>query len=180
MPKRLLKAQALAFTPKDDAGLDALIAQIGQAQARVDALTSLTDEQKAKLDEILAHDTAEDVAFVAQAQAGAQAYIEANRERLTPKGKKTIMLKSGVIEYRAGKLSVVVRNQDAVIAGLKEIGLARFVTVKESVNKQALLDLVLAEGLESVPNIKGLSVKRGDETLEIKPNQLREDVNSAY
>lgn len=171
-----LKSQARQMTPQNDQDMEVMIAQIGQSQARIAGATAQADEAKALIDENLAQKTAEDKQFVKDATAAVTNYVEANRARLTPKGKKTITLKAGTIEYRDGRLSVTVRGADAVIAGLREQGFAQFITVKESVNKQAILDYARAHGVAELPNIAGLAIKQGEETLEIKPNESIEDV----
>ena len=175
---RRLKSTALEFRPANDTELDTLLARIGQAQGRVNEATARADQEKSAIDEALAVDTADDTNFIKSAQGGVTAYVEANRERLTPEGKKTITLKSGTVEYRGGRLSITVRKIDDVVAGLEALGLNEFVHVKKTVNKEALLQHVRENGHDSLPDVQGLMLKQGKETLEIKPNQTLEEVGN--
>lgn len=99
-------------------------------------------------------------------QAGIQTWCEANRAGLCGKGKSANLV-TGEVAWRQRPPSVAVRNTDAVIDQLGQLGLTQFVRVKHEVNKEA----VLAEP-EAVRGIKGLQVNVGIEDFVITPFEV--------
>lgn len=98
-------------------------------------------------------------------QAGIQTWCEAHRDELTRDGKvKTANLVTGEVQWRQRPPSVTVRMTDFVIEQLRNLGLARFVRVKEEVNKEA----ILAEPA-AVAGVAGIHIKTGVEDFVITP-----------
>lgn len=106
-------------------------------------------------------------------QAGIQTWCEAHRAELTRDGKvKTANLVTGEVQWRQRPPSVTLRMADFVIEQLRNLGLSRFVRVKEEVNKEA----ILAEP-EAVSGITGITLKTGVEDFVITP--FEQDVSAA-
>lgn len=102
---------------------------------------------------------------IEERQAGIQTWCEAHRAELTRDGKtKTANLVTGEVQWRQRPPSVTVRMADFVIETLRNLGLARFVRVKEEVNKEA----ILAEP-EAVAGVAGITIKTGVEDFVITP-----------
>jgi len=68
------------------------------------------------------------------------------------------------VQFRQRPPSVAVRGVDSVIEALKQFGLARFIRVKEELNKDAILNEPAA-----VAGVAGLSIKSGVEDFVIQP-----------
>jgi phage host-nuclease inhibitor protein Gam len=99
--------------------------------------------------------------------AGIAAWCDANRAELCAGGGKTANLVTGEITWRQRPPSVSVRAADKVLATLKALGLARFVRVKEEVNKDAILADPAA-----VAGVAGLTVITGVEDICITPFEI--------
>lgn len=90
---------------------------------------------------------------------GVQVWCDANRADITSGGKtKTVNLSSGEVRWRLRPPRVVIRGIDAVMEALKDLGLTRFLRVKEEVNKEA----VLAEP-EAIKHVKGITLDQGED-----------------
>ncbi|MEW6708285.1 MAG: host-nuclease inhibitor Gam family protein [Candidatus Riflebacteria bacterium] len=100
---------------------------------------------------------------------GITAYCEVHRDELTDGGKvKTVNLPSGTICWRKCPPSVRLTAPDNVIKLLKVKGLARFVRIKEEVNK----DLILSEPA-AVTGVKGITIVKEKEELSIEPFEVK-------
>ena len=98
---------------------------------------------------------------------GIETWSEANRAKLTNGGKvKFAEFGSGLIRWRQRPARVVIRSADAVIESLKELGLTRFVRVKEEVNKDAILD-----DPDAVRAVKGISIGSAGEDFAVEPHE---------
>ena len=90
---------------------------------------------------------------------GVHLWCEANRDELTHGGKaKTANLASGEIKWRMRPPRVSLRGLDNIIEACKKLGLARFLRVKEEINKDAML----AEP-ELAATITGVSISQGED-----------------
>lgn len=100
-----------------------------------------------------------------------RAWAEANREALTNAGKsKSARLETGVISWRKQPDSVVVADEDDVIAQIEALGpdlIREFIKTTKSIDKARML--VLRDKAQS---IKGVSIKEGVEKFEAKPNPI--------
>lgn len=97
-------------------------------------------------------------------ETGIHAWAEANRVELTRKS-KTVDLGVGTVRWRQRPPSVRITGKAAdLLARLKAMGFARFIRVKEEINKDALLGepAIAAE-------IKGVSISSAGEDFVIEP-----------
>ena len=107
-----------------------------------------------------------------QLQSGVQMWCEANRAALTGNGKvKTANLGSGEVKWRMTPSSVNLRNVKTVIAKLQELGLTRFLRVKEEVNKEQ----ILAEP-DAVRGVPGITISQFEEFV-IEPFEMNLEVS---
>ncbi len=105
---------------------------------------------------------------IQQLQSGVQMWCEANRAVLTNNGKvKTANLGSGEVKWRMTPSAVNLRNVKTVIAKLQELGLTRFLRVKEEVNKEQ----ILAEP-EAVRGVAGITISQFEEFV-IEPFEAK-------
>lgn len=75
-----------------------------------------------------------------QLQRGIQLWAEAHRPSLTQEGRtKTVKLATGEISWRARPPSVKIKDLPNVLERLIQLGLARFVRLKQEVNREAML-----------------------------------------
>lgn len=105
---------------------------------------------------------------IQQLQSGVQIWCEANRAALTNNGKvKTANLGAGEVKWRMTPSAVNLKNVKAVIAKLQELGLTRFLRVKEEVNKEQ----ILAEP-EAVRAVPGITISQYEEFV-IEPFEIK-------
>lgn len=163
-----LKLQAEAYVPQTQDDVAADIRRIGDLQRQ---LTRYQTEANDKIAEITA--TYQPLLDglreqIKPLQAGVQVWCEANRHELTRGGKvKSANLVTGEVQWRQRPPSVSVRGVDAVLSVLAELGLGRFIRVKNEVNK----DAILAEP-EAVRGVAGISVVTGVEDFVIVPFEI--------
>jgi len=110
---------------------------------------------------------------ISQLVEGLFAFAESRRDELTEGGKrKTVDLPTGWFGWRKTPPSVSIRNVKSVITILKELGLERFVRVKEEPDKKAML-----KEPEVVKLVKGVSITQHDEFV-VKPTELEIEIAS--
>ena len=96
---------------------------------------------------------------------GVETFCAANRDRLTNGGKvKFATLKNGEVKWRVRPPKVTVRGKDNILDALRELGLSRFIRVKEDINKEAML-----EEPDAVKSIKGLTIGSEGEDFVVEP-----------
>ncbi|XXQ69425.1 host-nuclease inhibitor Gam family protein [Neisseriaceae bacterium B1] len=90
-----------------------------------------------------------------------QAYAEQHRQDLTNNGKtQTVKLLSGSLKWRKKPASIQIDGElSQVLAELRRRKLARFIRVKEEINKTALL---------AKRPIHGIAIADGGETFSIE------------
>lgn len=102
---------------------------------------------------------------VTAATEGLKIWAEANRTALTGGDKtKTVDVGTGEIKWRLRPPSVTIRKLDDVLVRLRELGLTRFIRVKEEANKDALR----AEP-EIARTITGVSIGTAGEDFIVEP-----------
>lgn len=102
---------------------------------------------------------------IAAKQTAIQAWAEANRQALTEGGRsKTANFVTGTLQWRQRPPSVTVRGAESVLETLKRLGLARFIRVKEEINKEAILGEPGA-----VADVPGIAVNVGVEDFIVTP-----------
>lgn len=161
------KGPALASVPQTRDAAEAAMARIGALSRELEAVETAMNRKIAAAKEYAEGQAAPRREELAVLSAGLTAWAEANRAVLTNDGKvKTAYLGTGVILWRLGKRSVRVKGAEAVIAALKRVGLARFVRVKEEVDKEACL-----RDPAAVAGIQGLTVTEPVEEIVIEPHR---------
>lgn len=70
---------------------------------------------------------------------GLFAYAEKQKKQLIVEKEKTVRLPTGVFGWRTTPFSVSIDDDKSVIKNLKSLDLERFIRVKESIDKQAML-----------------------------------------
>ena len=130
-----------------------------------DAIARITEAQAEKIEALRQHRAA--------LQTGIQTWCEAHRLQICGKNKYADLV-TGEVAWRQRPPSVTVRNADAVINQLGELGLTQFVRVKHEINKEAIL-----AAPEQVQGIKGLQVSTGVEDFVITPFEVAFDQERA-
>lgn len=166
--KQRLKLQAEAYVPQthDDCAADIraigdLQRQLTVAQAEMnDRIAAITETYQPVLESIKEQ--------IKPLQAGVQVWCEANRDGLTRGGKvKTVNFTTGEVQWRQRPPSVSVRGVDAVLSMLSELGLSRFIRVKNELNKEAILNEP-----EAVRGVPGITLQVGVEDFVITPLEI--------
>ncbi|MBS9777605.1 MAG: host-nuclease inhibitor Gam family protein [Gammaproteobacteria bacterium] len=148
----------------------ALIAKIGISQRAHKRLSTLMNDEIAKIvdsykDELHDLDTG-----ISDMQEAVHAWAEANRAELTKNGKtKTCDLQTGKISWRTRPPKVGLSKISTVIEGLKKLGLTQFIRTKEEVNK----DAILADP-ETASAVSGIKITSGVEDFVIEPFEKKE------
>ena len=98
---------------------------------------------------------------------GVEIWCAAHRAELTDGGKrKTSAFATGEVRWRMTPPKVTVRNPEAVLARLREMGAERFIRVAEEVNKEA----ILAEPGFVDGYVPGVTITQREE-FEVVPHQ---------
>lgn len=128
-----------------------------------DAIANITAQYAPRLKEL-----SEKITVVS---GGVQAWCESNRDAIL-NNNKTVNFVTGEAGWRLKPPSVKVTGEAAVCAQLNYMGLTRFVRVKESVNKEAILN-----EKEAVAGFPGIVVQEGVEDFFIAPfeNEFKGD-----
>lgn len=150
--KKIVKAPTVqAAQSRDEAEL--LLADIGASQREVTRIEAdMNDELssiKAKFEEAAKPFNQ----AIQEKLLALQMWAEANRADLLPKGKKTVQLATGEVQWRNPPPSVRITGADAVLEILRLKKLERFIRTKEEINKEAIL-----ADQEAVAGVKGISI----------------------
>ena len=140
--KTRIKQAALTAAVQSRVEASAQIRRIGDLAREVKRLEAEMGDKQAAIEQEY-NELADPLrAELAELTGGVQAYCEANREELTEGYKtKTVDFVTGIVKWRADPPSVRVTGVAAVLAYLKEkTALARFVRLKEEINKEAILN----------------------------------------
>ncbi|RME56608.1 host-nuclease inhibitor protein Gam [Candidatus Parcubacteria bacterium] len=150
--------------PKDLHEAARYIAEIAKSQRALDRINAKLNDRVATLKERAAQEARVHEERIAALRDGIFAFAESHRKELTENGKKkTITLPTGSFSWRLTPPAVSVRGAQKVIALLKGAGLSRFIRVKETLNKEAIL-----HDPKSVAGIQGISIVQKEEFV-IKP-----------
>jgi len=96
---------------------------------------------------------------------GLETFANASRDALTRGGRtKTVEFGNGRLSWRLRPPRVSVRSEETVIETLKALGLARFIRLKETVNREA----ILAEPAAAA-GVKGIAVGSEGEDFVVEP-----------
>lgn len=138
--KKVKRPAETARVPQNREEAEAMLARLGALQRHVALISGALEESIAK-----AREAAEAEALPVKAEAegltrGIQLWAEANRQSLTQDNRvKTIRMNHGEIAWRTRPPSVKLRDQNAILEFLANIGLARFIREKREINREAML-----------------------------------------
>jgi phage host-nuclease inhibitor protein Gam len=156
---RLKVAAVPHAVPQSAEAVTAAIAEIGRRQRERELIQAAMNEELAQLRERYEAEARPHTEAIAALIHGVHLWCETHRAGLTQEGKvKHHRFASGEVKWRLRPPSVTVRAAEVVIETLKELGLTRFVRVREEVNKEA----VLADW-EAVGHIKGISISQRED-----------------
>ena len=166
MATKKLKAKAQTYAPQSKADCQADIKKLGDLQRDFlreqanlnDAIGSLTKAAAPRLTQLTER--------IELLQAGVQTWCEANRKDLCGTG-KTANLITGEVAWRVRPPSVTIRGVETVLENLKNLGLERFVRVKEEPNKDAMLN-----EQDAVRGVAGITINSGIEDFTITPFEV--------
>ncbi len=160
-----LKSKAQVYVPqtKDDAAAD--VRKVGDLMRTIlrketemnDKIAAITEEYQPAFTQLNEQ--------LKTLQEGVQSYCEAHRDELTNGGKtKSANLITGEVMWRQKPPSVRISKADVVIETLKRLGFAKFLRVKEEINKDAILNEP-----DEVRGVAGITIVSGAEQFEINP-----------
>lgn len=141
------------------------IGQIGTAQRERERIKADMNDAIDNIKKQYDLDAAPHAKTIKELSAAVAGYCNSNRDELTGGKKKTVKLATGVINWRKRPARCSVRNVVDVLQALKQMGLDRYIRIKEELNKE----MVLAEP-EPVEHIKGISIGSEGENFVITPN----------
>lgn len=160
-PTRLKTDACVVKIPQSQDDVVEAIAEIGRRQRERTRIEAAMNDDLAKVREAWEKQAAPHLDAIKSLTSGVHLWCEANRARLTQDGKvKFAHLASGDVKWRLTPPKVTVRVIENVLETLKQLGLTRFIRVKEEVNKEA----VLAEP-EAVAPIKGIVISQKEEFI---------------
>jgi phage host-nuclease inhibitor protein Gam len=145
--------------------VEALIGQIGdleRAKVRrgLEYGAHLADLKKAYDEDITAMDRQ-----IAEAETKVKGWCAANRSTICKPKQKSARFSTGVVKFRAGRLSVeFTKPAEVILSYLKANGFGRFVRTTEDVDKTAL-----AKEPDVAETIPGVTLKRGEEQIVVEP-----------
>ena len=160
-----VKKEAIPI-PNSEAEAIRAVADIGRLQRQIEHIEGRLNDRidKVKLDalEMISDPKAE----LEVALDGLFAYCQANREELMPPGRKTISWPTGEISWRMTPPKVGIRDVKKVLAGLRQLGLSRFIRTKEEIDKEAIL-----KDRDAVKPVKGIAITQCEEFV-VKPSEV--------
>ena len=167
-----IRSEAVETVPQSREEASEAVAAIGRAQRERERIAAAMNDELAALRQTYEAAALPHATAIAKLSAGVQTWCEANREELTRAGKtKTVELASGRICWRWRPYKVTVRGVEAVLAALKEKGLAKFIRIKREVNR----DAILAEA-GAVADVPGITVERGEDFVIVPYETELEEV----
>ena len=166
--KTRVKTTALVVAAQDKAEAAAHIRRIGDLTREVKRLSAEMGDKKAELEQEYRDLAAPHEAEIQALTASVQAFCEANRSELTQQGKtKTVDFVTGLVKWRVSPPSVKLTGTAAILAYMKEkTALARFIRVKEEINREAILNEaeLFADG-----QVPGVRISSGVEDFVVEP-----------
>lgn len=162
------KAKAMPRVPQSREDAVWTIGRIGTLRREIAARKASADEQVKVIGEHIEQALEPLTHELALLEQGIQAFCETHRMSLTGDGRvKYHDFGTGRVNWRQRPPKVTIRGVDAVIEGLKKLGLSQFLRVKEEVNK----DAVLADP-DVARNVAGISISSAGEDFVVEPVEL--------
>ncbi len=152
--------------PQDDSEARTAIREVGDLSRDALCIEAKMNTEISALQEKYGKQVAPIREQIAAKQEGLKMYCEVNRDRLTGGGKvKYHKFATGEISWRLRPAKVTIKGVDSVIAALKSARLAKkFVTTKESINKEAML-----KDRETAVAIAGVTIGSDGEDFIVEP-----------
>ncbi len=149
------------------------LTKIGSEKREIEKIKTRLNDQIESLKASAMADVNDHNEKISQLVEGLFAFAESRRDELTEGGKrKTVDLPTGWFGWRKTPPSVSIRNVRSVITALKELGLERFIRIKEEPDKKAML-----KEPEVLKLVKGVSITQHDEFV-VKPAELEIEITS--
>ena len=161
------KAPALAFVPQTRVEVTGAIRIIGELQRERMRIQADMDDELAKVRERHEVKALAALTEIERLSTGVQTWCEAHRNEITDGGKrKTALFASGAVTWRVTPPKCAIKGAEAVLGRLlADAELARFVRVKNEINREALL----AEP-EVAARIQGVTITQIEE-FAIEPHE---------
>lgn len=173
MGKKAVAKRRVVPVPKDRSEAAAIVRDIGTAKRGIEDLRNEFNEQVEILRGNMMGRVEELEREIADGVEGLFAFAESNRDELTEGGKrKTVELATGEIGWRFTPPAVMIRGVENVLETLKKMKLSRFIRVKKTPNKEAML----AEA-EVASKVKGVTIVQTEEFF-VKPAEGELEVAS--
>ncbi len=164
--KKIIKREALSV-PQTIMEAAEILGQIGHKEREIQKINTQLNDQIEQMKAIESDKLSPIEEERDQLVDALFAFAESRRDELTEKGKsKTVKLLTGKLSWRTTPPRVNLREKEAILARLKELGLGRFIRVKEEVDKEAML-----KESEVAQTVKGVSVSQ-TENLVIEPSEV--------
>lgn len=154
--------------PQNDASARNALREIGELNRDVMRIEAAMNDEIAALQDKYGAQVAPLKDEITAKTEGLKMYCEVNRDRLTRGGKvKFHNFATGTVSWRVKPPRVTIRGADAVIDAIKAAGMkAKFIRVKETVNKEAMLDAP-----EKARMIPGVSIGSEGEDFIVEPSE---------
>lgn len=163
--KQRIKAAAQQWVAQTQDDVAASIRTIGDVNRDITRLQAAMNDEIAEVIQRYQALIAPQQERLTSLQQGVQTWCEAHRDTLTGGGKsKSYSFITGSVMWRMRPPSCTVRGAESVIDTLKRLRLARFIRIKEEVNKEAILNEP-----QAIAGVAGLSVLTGVEDFVIEP-----------
>ncbi|HEV2556840.1 MAG TPA: host-nuclease inhibitor Gam family protein [Bosea sp. (in: a-proteobacteria)] len=148
---------------RDDAAR--AVREIGDDRRRLARLEADMNDRIAKLKQDYEEKAEPFRERVAASTEGLKMWAEANRTALTGGDKtKTVDLGTGEVKWRLRPPSVRITKVEDVLSRLRDLGLSRFIRVKEEPNKEAIL-----ADAETARTVTGIAIGTAGEDFIVEP-----------
>lgn len=172
MARKVKTPTTVVFVPQSRDDAAKLIFTIGELQQQRQRLEAELNERLLRLKADYEQEAKSRANRIAALAEGLQVYAAAHRAELTQGGRsKTVKLATGELRWRMTPPRVLLKQVRAVLAALKAAGLARFIRVKEEVDKEAML-----REPDAVAGLAGVAIDRREEFVVLPFSTKLEEV----
>lgn len=160
------------WVPRDRDAVNEAIAELGRLQRERARIEADMNDRLAKVKEEHDAQAKPHGDRIAELTKGLALWCEANRAQLTQDGKvKFHDFATGQVKWRLRPPSISIRGVEAVLSTIKQLGLQRFLRVKEEIDKEALLrEPDVAKG------IGGVSISQREDFVVVPHESQIEEV----
>lgn len=169
--KKSVKRSAIVV-PKSSQELADFIRQIGEHRRILGQIEAKLNDKIEKTKANAVADSEPHQAAIDLLVEGVYVYAEGHRDELTEDGKKkTVTLPTGKIGWRMTPPAVFLKGVKEVIKRCKDLGLERFIRIKEEIDKEAMLK---EPGVSN--NIRGVSIAQREEFV-VEPSEVSVEIS---